>query len=156
VPNTFDSFREFAGLAAIAGFVVWTQWQARRRLRPWYLIAWGGLAAISLPITLYFYTAGRNGEFTGWGGLVVIIVGLPALFIAAVSIIALLTLALLIPRYGFDQRPAEVRRAERKAERERWRSPEAQQERAKKQLKVYAVLIVLAVLYLKLMPLLAR
>ncbi len=156
MPTSFDAIREFAGLALIAGFVVWTQWQARRRLRPWFLIAWGVLAAISVPITVYMFTAARSGEFTGWGGLAAILVLLPAGLVAACSLLGLATLAVLIPIYGFDNRPADVRKAERKAERARWRSPEARQERAKRQLKWYALALVLALLYLKLMPILRR
>lgn len=147
--DPLSAFREFAGLFAIVAVVIWGLWSARRRLRPWFLIAWGGAAAVSVPITIYLVTAARGGEFSGWGGLGLIIMLLPAAFVAALSIVALLTLAVLIPLYGFDNRPAELRQAERKAEREYRRSSEGRRERAKRDLKIYAVMLVLALLYLK-------
>jgi len=150
VPGPWESVREFASIFLLLGVVVWGLVQARRRLRPWYLLFWGGCALVSVPITLYLVTEARAGNFSGWGGLGMVMILLPAAFVAALSITALLTLAVLVPMYGFDQRPADVRRAEREAERQRRRDPTVIKAKAIRDLKIYAVLLALAFLFLKL------
>lgn len=142
----WESLREFAGLLILLGAVVWGLVQARHRLRPWFFYFWATAAAISIPIVLYMVAEARAGSYTGWGGLAVIIVLLPAAFVAAMSIVALLTLAVLIPKYGFNKQTAE----EREAERQRRRDPRVIRADAIRKLKIYALVLALAFLVLKL------
>lgn len=118
----------------------------RHRLRPWYLIFWGGCAIVSLPITLYLVTEARAGNFSGWGGLGMVMILLPAAFVAALSVTALITLAVLIPRYGFNEQSPEAREAER----QRRRDPAVVRAKAIRDLKIYAVMLAIALLILKL------
>lgn len=142
----WNSIREFASIFLLLGVVVWGLVNVRHRLRPWYLLFWGAAALVSVPITLYLVTEARAGNFSGWGGLGMVMILLPAAFIAALSATALLTLAVLVPRYGFNKQSAE----EREAERQRRRDPAVIRAKAIRDLKIYAVVIALAVLYLKL------
>lgn len=142
----WNSIREFAGIVLLLGVVVWSLVSVRHRLRPWYLLFWGAAAIVSVPITLYLVTEARAGNFSGWGGLGMVMILLPAAFIAALSVTALLTLAVLVPRYGFNKQSPE----EREAERQRRRDPAVIRAKAIRDLKIYAVVIALAVLYLKL------
>ncbi|WP_367887970.1 hypothetical protein [Pseudogemmatithrix spongiicola] len=142
----WNSIREFAGIFLLLGVVVWGLVTVRHRLRPWYLLFWGAAALVSLPITIYLITEARAGNFSGWGGLGMVMILLPAAFIAALSVTALLTLAVLVPRYGFNKQSPE----EREAERQRRRDPAVIRAKAIRDLKIYAVVIALAVLYLKL------
>ena len=142
----WNSIREFASIFLLLGVVVWGLVTVRHRLRPWYLLFWGAAALVSLPITIYLITEARAGNFSGWGGLGMVMILLPAAFIAALSATALLTLAVLVPRYGFNKQSAE----EREAERQRRRDPAVIRAKAIRDLKIYAVVIALAVLYLKL------
>jgi len=142
----WNSIREFASIFLLLGVVVWGLVNVRHRLRPWYLLFWGAAALVSVPITLYLVTEARAGNFSGWGGLGMVMILLPAAFIAALSATALLTLAVLVPRYGFNKQSAE----EREAERQRRRDPAVIRAKAIRDLKIYAVVIALAVLYLNL------
>lgn len=142
----WNSIREFASIFLLLGVVVWGLVNVRHRLRPWYLLFWGAAALVSVPITLYLITEARAGNFSGWGGLGMVMILLPAAFIAALSATALLTLAVLVPRYGFNKQSAE----EREAERQRRRDPAVIRAKAIRDLKIYAVVIALAVLYLNL------
>lgn len=143
---TFEVFREFAGVLALLGAVVWGLWNVRHRLRPWFLYVWGALAAVSLSVTLYLVAEARSGSYSGWGGIGLIVILLPAAFVAAASITALLTLAVLIPRYGFNVQSPE----EREAERQRRRDPAVMRAKALRDLKVYALLFAVVLLILKL------
>ncbi len=144
--DRWELLREFAPIVLFLGVVVWGLWDVRRRLSPWHLIIPGAGAAVSLPITFYFVSGARAGEFTGWGGLGVVMLLLPAVFVAALSVTALLTLAILIPRYGFNPLTPE-QRAELRRER---RSPEGQRKLALFKLKASAVMLIVALLLLKL------
>lgn len=142
----WETLREFAGLLVLLGAVVWGLVQARHRLRPWFFYFWATAAAVSIPIVLYMVAEARAGSFTGWGGLAAIIILLPAAFMAAMSIVALLTLAVLIPKYGFNKQTPE----EREAERQRRRDPQAIRADAVRKLKIYAMLLAIALLIVKL------
>lgn len=142
----WNSIREFAGIFLLLGVVVWGLVTVRHRLRPWYLLFWGAAALVSVPITIYLVTEARAGNFSGWGGLGMVMILLPAAFIAALSVTALLSLAVLVPRYGFNKQSPE----EREAERQRRRDPTVIRAKAIRDLKIYAVVIALAVLLLKL------
>ncbi|MBA3853782.1 MAG: hypothetical protein C0503_05155 [Gemmatimonas sp.] len=146
IQEPWNTIREFAGLVLLLGVVVWGLVNVRHRLRPWYLIFWGASAIVSLPITVYLVTEARAGNFSGWGGLGMVIILLPAAFVAALSVTALLTLAVLIPRYGFNEQSPEAREAER----QRRRDPAVVRAKAIRDLKIYAVMIAIALLILKL------
>jgi hypothetical protein len=146
VSNPGETFREFAPVLLLLAAVVWGLWDARRRIRPWFLYLYGGLAAVSLPMTFYLVSGAQSGEFSGWGGLGMILILLPAVFIAAVSVTALATLAILIPRYGFCKLTPE----QRAAERARRRSPEGRQELALFKFKVSVVMLAVVLLALTL------
>ena len=144
-----SAVREFAPIVLLLGVVVWGLWTARRRLRPWHLWLPVSTAVVSVPMTTWLLAGARSGQFTGWGGLGLVLLLLPAVFVAALSVTALLTLAVLLPRYGFDTRPAEERKAERAAERAERNSPEGRRTRAVRELKVTAVMLLIALLILK-------
>jgi hypothetical protein len=146
VNPTFDALREFASIFLLLGVVVWGLVSVRHRLRPWYVVFWGAAALVSIPATLYMLAEARAGSFTGWGGLGMVIILLPAVFVAALSITALLTLAVLVPRYGFNEQSPEARDAER----QRRRDPAVVKAKAIRNLQIYAVLIAGALLLLKL------
>lgn len=144
-----SALREFAPIVLLLGTVVWGLWTVRRRLRPWHLWLPAGAAAVSVPMTLWLVTGARSGQFTGWGGLGLVLMLLPAVFVAAFSVTALLTLAVLLPRHGFDTRPADERKAERQAERAARNTTEARRARAKRELTIAAVMLLVALLVLK-------
>ena len=104
-------FREFFPFVLMLGGVVWSVWEVRRRLSKWHLIIAAFLAFISVPTTLYMVTEMRAGNYSGWGGLGALMVLLPAGFVAVVSVTVLATLAVLVPRYGFNPLSAEQRAA---------------------------------------------
>ena len=139
---TYETLREFAGIFILLGAVVWGLWTARRRLRPWFVVFWGALAAISIPTALYVWNEAQAGAYTGWGGMVVIVVLLPAAFVAALSLTALLTLAVLIPKYGFNEQTPE----EREAERQYRRSPEYLRKKNIRDLKITGAMLAVVLL----------
>lgn len=106
--------REVLSMAAVFVAVVIGVWGERRRLRPWYFAVAGVVALVTIPIVLTLLRMARAGEFTGWGGLVLIVYLLPAALLAATSVTGLLTMTVLLPFYGFDTRTREQRRAERR------------------------------------------
>ena len=132
--------KELAPVALILGAVVWGLVDARRRLRPWYAWLAGLGAVVSIPISAWLLSEARAGNFTGWGGLGALLFLLPAIFVAALSVTVLVTLAILLPRYGFDARTA----AERAEDRQRRKSPEGQRAQAIFKLKLSAIGLVIA------------
>ena len=127
--------REFLPVVLVLGAIVWGLVHNRRRLRPWYLLVAALAAAVSVPLTLYLVTEARAGNLSGWGGLGALLILLPAVFVAAISVSALVTLAILVPRYGFNPPTA----AEREAARKHRRSPEGRREFALFRLKLSAI-----------------
>lgn len=114
-----DRTREFLSIAMVFAAVVVAVWGQRRRLRPWYFMVAGAMALISIPITVMMLRMAKAGEFTGWGGLSLVIVLLPAALVAASSVTALITMSVLLPFYGFDTRTREQRRVEKRFRRSR-------------------------------------
>lgn len=140
-----DQTREIASIAMLFVAVVVGVWGERRRLRPWYFAAAGAIALLSIPVTLSLSGMAKAGEFSGWGGLAVVIYLLPAAFLAAVSVTALVTMTALLPFYGFDTRTREQRRAERRFR----RSPVGQRLEAKRGLTRVLIVLALVVLVFK-------
>lgn len=136
--------REVVPALLILGAVVWGLVDARHRLRPWYVVVAGLAALISVPFTVILIFSARAGEFTGWGGLGLIIMLLPAVFVAALSVTALATLAVLVPRYGFNKQTA----AERVEERRRRKDPTVQRAQAIRELKISSSLLAVVMLVL--------
>ncbi|MCU0649603.1 MAG: hypothetical protein MUF00_16540 [Gemmatimonadaceae bacterium] len=136
--------REIAAIVLTFGAVILSMWFARRRLQRWQLWLAVGAAVVSVPLTITLISSARAGEWSGWGGLALLVVLLPAAFVAALSVTALLMFAILLPRYGFDARTPEERRAARAAE----RSPEGQRAFAVRRLKVSAAGLVVVLLML--------
>ncbi len=147
VTANWELIREFAPIVMLLGAVVWGLVHARHRLRPWYAWLSGLGALVSLPLTFLLLSEARAGTFTGWGGLGMILIFLPAVFVAAFSATALATLAVLVPRYGFNP-PTKT---EREAEWERRSSPEGQRGLAIFKLKfsVIGLAIVLLIIWLR-------
>jgi hypothetical protein len=133
MPNDpLGPFRELAPIILVFGTIIWSMWSARERLRPWQLWLAVVAAAVSVTMTLALYSSARAGAWTGWGGLGLVMLLLPAAFVAAVSVTTLIMFAILLPRYGFDQRTPSERRAARAAE----RSPEGQRAFAVRKLRL--------------------
>ena len=146
VNDRLGMLREGLPVVLILGAVVWGLWDSRHRLRPLYLWVAAGGAIVSLPVTAWLILAARSGEFSGWGGWGLVILLLPAAMVAALSLTALLTLALLLPRYGFNP-PTPEQRAEARRQR---RSPAAVRSRALRELKIAAIMLGVVLLLLKL------
>jgi len=142
VNTHFELLREVVPLLLILGSVVWGLVNARHRLRPWYVAIAGLGAVVSVPATLALLASARSGQFTGWGGLGMVILLLPAVFVAALSVTALATLAVLVPRYGFNT-PSEAERAE---ERRRRHDPNVQRADALRKLKLTASMFTVVLL----------
>ncbi len=127
MPNdSFAAVREFAPILLILGAVVWTGWSGRRRIRPWHLWLTLGAVLISVPMTIALLVSARSGSWSGWGGLGLVVLLLPAGMVAALSVTALIMMAILLPRFGFDPRTHDQRRAARVAA----RTPEARRDHA--------------------------
>lgn len=137
-----ELLREFTPVVLLLGVIVWGLVDTRRRLRRWYLGIAALGATVSLPITLYLLAEARAGNLSGWGGLGAALILLPAMFVAAASVTALVTLAILVPRYGFNPPTA----AEREAERKHRRSPEGRRELALFKLKLSSIGLVIVLL----------
>lgn len=145
--DKWEMIREVVPVVLILGFVIGALVDARHRLRPVYLWVAGFGAIVSVPITVWFIAEARAGNLSGWGGLGALLIVLPAAFVAALSLTALLTLAVLIPRYGFNPPTKAERDA---AWKQRW-SPEGRRAAAIFRLKFSAVglVIVLLVIWLR-------
>lgn len=137
-----DQTREFASIAMVFVAVVVAIWGQRRRLRPWYFAVAGTLAVVSITISLVLANMAKAGEFTGWGGILLVMFLLPAALLAASSVTALITMTALLPFYGFDTRTREQRRAEQRFR----RSPVGQRIKAKRELTRLLIMLALVLL----------
>lgn len=103
---SLEAVREFLPIVVLLGIVPWGLRTQRRRLRPWHLWLPATGAMVSVPTTMWLVTAARSGPFSGWGGLGLVLVLLPAAVVAALRVTALPTLAvrlliaLLLLKFG--------------------------------------------------------
>lgn len=119
-------------------------WLERTRLRPWHLwLPVFGFIASALGLFIGA-AAQRSGGFSGWAALLPVLIYFGSFFFAAVCATALITLAVLLPRYGFDRRPADVRGREY----QQWRY-ERGRARSQRWLAFYTGLIVIGSLAFK-------
>lgn len=143
--TSLSLWREYGFVVALLVAVAIGLWRERTRLRPWHL--WTplvGLVASALGLFIGS-SATRSGGFVGMGAMLPVLMMFGAAFVALVSTTVLLTLAVLLPRYGFDRRPAAVRAREY----QRWRNPPDRRARSLRWLGFYMGIILIGALVLR-------